>query len=69
MIALCLTLFAEEVPMSKIIYLNGPSSCGKTTLAKSLQNAFSEPYLHIGIDKLIGFMPAKINNWEGGPAP
>ena len=55
--------------MSKIIYLNGPSSSGKTTLAKALQNAFSEPYLHIGIDKLIGFMPEKINNWEGGPAP
>lgn len=55
--------------MSKIIYFNGPSSSGKTTLAKALQEAFAEPYLHIGIDKLIGFMPAKINNWEGGPAP
>lgn len=20
-------------------------------------------------DKMIGFMPAKVNNWEGGPAP
>lgn len=55
--------------MPKIIYLNGPSSSGKTTLAKALQNAFSEPFLHIGIDKLIGFMPAKFNNWEGGSAP
>lgn len=55
--------------MSKIIYLNGPSSSGKTTLAKALQQAFEEPFLHLGIDKIIGFMPAKINNWEGGDAP
>ncbi|HSW86281.1 MAG TPA: AAA family ATPase [Rhabdochlamydiaceae bacterium] len=55
--------------MSKIIYLNGPSSSGKTTLAKALQESFSEPYLHLGIDKIIGFMPEKINNWEGGSAP
>ena len=54
---------------SKIIYLNGPSSSGKTTLAKAIQESFSEPFLHISIDKIIGFMPAKINNWEGGPAP
>jgi len=53
---------------SKIIYLNGPSSSGKTTLAKALQESFSEPFLHIGIDKIIGFMPEKINNWEGRPA-
>jgi chloramphenicol 3-O phosphotransferase len=55
--------------MSKIIYLNGPSSCGKTTIAKALQDSFDEPFLHVGIDKIIGFMPAKINNWVGGPAP
>lgn len=55
--------------MPKIIYLNGPSSSGKTTIAKALQETLPEPYLHIGIDKMIGFMPTKINNWEGGPAP
>lgn len=55
--------------MTQIIYLNGPSSSGKTTLAKALQNSFSEPFLHLGIDKLIDFMPAKINNFEGGEAP
>ena len=55
--------------MSKIIYLNGPSSSGKTTIAKALQDSFSEPYLHIGIDKMIGFMPAKVNDWQGGEAP
>ena len=55
--------------MSKIIYLNGPSSSGKTTLAKALQQSFKESFLHLGIDKIIGFMPAKINNWEGCDAP
>lgn len=55
--------------MSKIVYLNGPSSSGKSTLAKALQEAFEEPFLHLGIDKIIGFMPAKVNDWEGGHAP
>ncbi len=27
------------------------------------------PFLHIGIDKVIGMMPAKLNDWEGGIAP
>lgn len=53
----------------QIVYLNGPSSSGKTTLAKALQNAFEEPFLHVGIDKIIGWMPEKINDWTGGEAP
>lgn len=28
-----------------------------------------EPFLHIGIDKVIGLMPCKINDWKGGAAP
>jgi chloramphenicol 3-O phosphotransferase len=53
----------------QIIYLNGPSSSGKTTLAKALQHAFEEPFLHVGIDKIIEWMPEKVNNWTGGEAP
>lgn len=56
-------------PMPKIIYLNGPSSSGKSTIARALQDALQEPYLLIDIDKIIGMMPPKLNNWEGGPAP
>lgn len=52
----------------QIVYLNGPSSSGKTTLAKALQNAFEDPFLHVGIDKIIGWMPEKFNNWVGGEA-
>ena len=50
----------------QIIYLNGPSSSGKTTLAKALQQALEPPFLHVGIDKIIGWMPEKVNNWTGG---
>ncbi|MBA3602462.1 MAG: AAA family ATPase [Parachlamydiaceae bacterium] len=53
----------------QIIYINGPSSAGKTTLAEALQKEFDVPFLHIGIDRVIGMMPNKLNNWEGGPAP
>lgn len=53
----------------QIIYLNGPSSSGKTTLAKALQHAFEDPFLHVGIDKIIGWMPEKVNDWAGGEAP
>lgn len=53
----------------QIIYLNGPSSSGKTTLAKGIQKTFEEPFLHVGLDKIIGWMPEKINDWTGGKAP
>lgn len=55
--------------MIQIIYLNGPSSSGKTTLVKALQEALDEPFLHMSIDRMIAMMPEKINNWTGGDAP
>ncbi len=51
---------------TQIIFLNGPSSSGKTLLAKELQETLTEPFLHISIDKMIGLMPEKLNDWEGG---
>lgn len=53
----------------RLIYINGPSSSGKTTLAKALQEELDTFFLHIGIDKMIGMMPSKTNDWEGNPAP
>lgn len=53
----------------QIIYINGPSSSGKTTLAQLLQQELDPPFLHIGIDRVIGMMPNKLNDWEGGSAP
>lgn len=54
---------------TQIIYLNGPSSAGKTTLAHALQDTLERPFLNIGIDCMIGMMPAKLNDWSGGSAP
>jgi len=63
-------LLKDPMPNSRvqIIYLNGPSSSGKTTLAKALQDVFEEPFLHVGIDKIIGWMPEKVNDWTGKEA-
>ena len=52
-----------------VIFLNGPSSSGKTSLARLLQSKLQKPYLHIGIDTLIGMMPEKLNNWQGQKVP
>jgi len=40
-----------------VILINGPSSAGKSTLARGLQAALSHPYLVAGFDDFI-FMPA-----------
>ncbi|MBS0585452.1 MAG: hypothetical protein JSR76_04015 [Verrucomicrobia bacterium] len=33
-----------------IIFLNGTSSAGKTSVAKKIQELYPEPLLHMGID-------------------
>lgn len=45
--------------MSTIIFLNGTSSSGKTTLLKALQKELPEPYLDMGIDKFIWMLPSR----------
>lgn len=59
--------------MTDIIILNGGSSSGKTTLAKCLQNSFTDPWLRFSIDDLIESMPdamlkkdSGIKLWEDG---
>ena len=49
----------------QIIYLNGPSSAGKTTLGHALQRALPEPFLFIGADMLVDAMPPQLNDWTG----
>ena len=51
-----------------VIYLNGASGSGKTMLATELQEQLDGYYLHIGIDTLIGMMPAKSNDWNTNEA-
>ncbi len=50
---------------NEIIYINGPSSAGKTTLSRALQERLPEPYLYLSIDTLIELMPIKVNDWSG----
>jgi chloramphenicol 3-O phosphotransferase len=40
-----------------IIILNGASSSGKSSLAKSLQAAFPEPFLSAGLDSFLWMLP------------
>jgi len=45
----------------RIIFLNGASSSGKSTLAKAMQEALPEPFLHVSSDHLVasGMLPAR----------
>ena len=40
-----------------IIFLNGTSSSGKTSIARVLQEKFTTPFLHIGIDTFLFTLP------------
>lgn len=49
---------------SMIIFLNGATSSGKTTIAKAIQDLDERPWLLFGIDTMISMMPSKY--WSGG---
>jgi chloramphenicol 3-O phosphotransferase len=55
----------EPVPAprgpGRIIFLNGASSSGKSTLAAALQDALNEPFLHVSSDHLVavGMLPRR----------
>src|SRR5215472_8491782 len=51
--------------MPKVLFLNGASSAGKTSIGKSLQDTLSEPYLLLGLDTRFAMVPSR---WAGGPA-
>ena len=61
----------EPVPAARgpgrIIFLNGASSSGKSTLATALQDALEEPFLHVASDHLAaaGVLPRRQD--DGGP--
>lgn len=48
--------------MATIIFLNGTSSSGKSTLIKGLQAAIDEPFLEMGLDKFIWMLPKRYLN-------
>lgn len=45
--------------MPTIIFINGTSSSGKTSLLKLLQKKLPEPFLDMGIDKFIWMLPGR----------
>lgn len=45
------------MPRGTIIFLNGSSSAGKTTLAHALQEVLPAPYLHIALDQFRDGLP------------
>lgn len=42
-----------------VIFINGTSSSGKTSILASLQDKLEEPYLNMGIDKFIWMLPKR----------
>ncbi len=50
-----------------IIFLNGTSSAGKTTLALALQALFDEPYQHMALDQFRDGLPAKYRGLNSPP--
>ncbi|MCL2408876.1 MAG: AAA family ATPase [Oscillospiraceae bacterium] len=52
----------------KIIFLNGVSSSGKTTIERTLQEQLIEPFYWTSLDTFIGMMPVdKFEHPDGGP--
>ena len=43
----------------RVIFINGTSSSGKTSILRALQNVLEEPYLEAGIDKFIWMLPER----------
>lgn len=48
-----------------VIFLNGPSSVGKTSIARALQDRLSEPYLHMALDTFLSMFPARFAQTSG----
>lgn len=46
----------------RIIFLNGTSSSGKTTIARALQEILPEPHMHVAIDGFFSMYPERVWN-------
>src|SRR5690606_14187145 len=47
---------------ARVVLLNGVGSVGKSSIAKSLQEITSEPYLHVQMDAFLEMLPAAYEN-------
>lgn len=64
----------KERRFGRIILLNGASSAGKSTLARAIQAALDEPFLHCSSDILGVGLPSRRDPdgpfaWQGGARP
>ena len=55
------------MPKGNIIFLNGTSSAGKTTLSHKLQELLEEPYIHIALDQFRDGLPDKFRGLNAPP--
>ncbi len=46
-----------------VLFVNGPSSAGKTSLIRAVQDLVPTPYLHVGLDHFFASVPQP---WGGG---
>jgi len=51
----------DPVSLGRIIYMNGASSSGKTTVGRALQDALEKPYMLISVDALFEMLPARFS--------
>jgi len=52
--------------MSRIIFLNGASSSGKTSIARAIQYLSNKPWITFGIDTFINMTPLPVENKDTG---
>ncbi len=52
-------IWSDAMPTGHVIFLNGASSSGKTTIAHMLQDRLEVPYLHMTIDAFSEMLPAR----------
>lgn len=49
-----------------VIFLNGPTSAGKTSIARALQAILDPPHLRLGIDDAFAMLPLRLHNHPDG---
>ncbi len=49
-----------------VIFLNGPTSAGKTSIARALQAILDPPHLRHGIDDAFAMLPLRLHNHPDG---
>jgi chloramphenicol 3-O phosphotransferase len=52
--------------VTQVIVLNGGSSAGKSGISRCLQAVLPDPWLALGVDKLVEAMPATMRSSDGG---